>query len=412
MQKKYVSMRKVNLNRDLRSNWEREYQNRIQSPSALVFDFRVGEHPLFVILTPQLHKQIVEIYKESAILSKLQSYDLPEIARQWYIKKILVDEIKLTNDMENVHSTRREVKDAVDSIDMANQPHNVRFYGMASKYYSLLNHAVDDLKTCADVRKLYDELVSQEVSEENPKDNVDGQIFRKNAVYIQDTHGKIVHEGVYPESEIIVCMERALSVLYDQEVDSLIRVCVFHYLFGYIHPFYNGNGRLSRFITSMILSNELNTFAGLRLSYVIKDHKRQYDNSFKEANDSRNMGDLTDFVENFLGYVSTALQDMIDTLQSGSNAIENIRQIISRTNVFAKHADIIEILALNGIFAEDYLSIEELMSFADCGRRAVQNALDTASDAGALTRVRQGHKYLYTILPDVWPVLAERFQQL
>ena len=402
-------MRKICLNREYRKSIDQVYQNRIHSPSALVFDFNIGAYPVFVMLTPRLHALIVNIHKDNALLSDLQNYALPPIARQWYIKKILVDEIKLTNDMENVHSTRREVKDALDSIDSADRPHNVRFFGMALKYSSLLRPARDNLKTCGDVRKLYDDFVAREVAEENAKDMADGQIFRNGPVYVQDSHGKIVHEGVSPESAIIESMEKALSILNDAEIDSLIRVAVFHYLFGYIHPFYNGNGRLSRYISSMILSNELSALAGLRLSYVIKDHKRQYDNSFKDANDKRSMGDLTDFVETFLGYVGKSLRDMIDTLESGKSKIDSIRQIIYGTTIFARNEKIIEILAMNGVFAEDCLSMDELMLHANCGRKTAQNALDIARDTGILTQKRQGHRFVYTILPDVWPELAKRF---
>jgi Fic family protein len=393
-------MRKIKLNREYRNSLEQEYENRIHSPSTIVFDFRINEYPLFVVLTPSLHTLIVNIHKDSSRLSNLQNHALPPIAHGWYINKILVDEIKLTNDMENVHSTRQEVKEAVDRIEQSGRPHNVRFYGMALKYTSILNHSVDLLKTCADVRKLYDEFVMQEVVAEDANDTIDGQIFRSKTVYVQDSHGKIVHEGVHPESVIIESMEKALAILNDTETDALIRVAVFHYLFGYIHPFYNGNGRLSRYISSMILSNELSTLAGLRLSFVIKDHKREYDNLFKNANDRRSMGDLTDFVETFLGYIQKSLQDMIETLQSGEKTIHDFESIVYGTDYFKGHEDPIMILCLNGLFAEEALSIDELKQHAQCGRPAAQKAINLAKEVGILTQTKRSHKYLYTIRPD------------
>ena len=408
MSNKYLSMRKVKLNREYRKNLMQEYEARIHSPSAIIFDFFVGEYPLFVVLTPRLHALIVSIHKDSSRLSNLQNYALPGVARGWYINKILVDEIKLTNDMENVHSTRQEVKEAVDRIEQSGRPRNIRFYGMASKYTSILNHSVDVLKTCADVRKLYDEFVAQEVVAEDVKDTIDGQIFRSKTVYVQDSHGKIVHEGAHPESVIIESMEKALSILNDTETDGLIRVAVFHYLFGYIHPFYNGNGRLSRYISSMVLSNELSTLAGLRLSFVIKDHKREYDSLFRNANDARSMGDLTDFVETFLGYIHKSLQDMIETLQSGQKAIDEMDRFIGNTEAFKGREKPIEILILNGLFAEEALSIDDLKRHAQCGRPAAQKAIDLAREMGLLTQERQGHRYLYTIRPDAWIGFAEK----
>ena len=197
-------------------------------------------------------------------------------------------------------------------------------------------------------------------------------------------------------------MEKALGILNDDDVDSLVRIAVFHYLFGYIHPFYNGNGRLSRYISSMMLSKELSTLAGLRLSFVIKDRKRQYDNSFKEANDPRGMGDLTDFVSAFLGFIENSMRDMIDTLQMGKGAIQHIENSINRTPEFAGHEKVVEILALNGLFSEDLMSLDELKQYAGCGRPAVQKALEALKRQGLLTQRKQGRKYVYTIESDQW----------
>ena len=405
MKNSYISMRKVKLDMNMRKDEAREYESRIHSPSAVVFDIEVGGYPLFVMLTPELLACIVSIHKKSSLLSWLQS-QLPDIAVTWYRKRLLIDEIKLTNDIENVHSTRKEVKEAVESVQgLTGSPQTVRFYGMADKYLSLFRGNFAEIRTCQDVRSLYDTFVQQEVVAEDEKDRLDGEIFRKNTVYVQDSHGNRIHDGVYPESRIIELMERALFLLNNPSYDRLIRIAAFHYLFGYIHPFYNGNGRLSRYISSMLLCNELGPLAGLRLSCVIKNHKKQYDRLFKDANDAHSSGDITDFVFAFCEYVEESLSDMMDTLQDGIDAVRRMETGISGRQEFLGHEKVIRLLALNGIFAEDALSIEELQTHAECGRKHAQDAIEAARKLGILTQSRYGHKYLYSILPDVWPAL-------
>lgn len=92
-------------------------------------------------------------------------------------------------------------------------------------------------------------------------------------------------------------MEKALQFLHTDSCDYLLRIAVFHYLFGYIHPFYDGNGRTSRFISSYLLSQKLNSSIGYRLSYTIKEHLPQYHEAFKICNHYNNKGDLTPFAE-------------------------------------------------------------------------------------------------------------------
>ncbi|WP_318259784.1 Fic family protein [Ruminococcus sp. YRD2003] len=65
-------------------------------------------------------------------------------------------------------------------------------------------------------------------------------------------------KGLAPESKIIDTMNKSLDVFNNNDIDIFMRIAVFHYLFGYIHPFYDGNGRTSRFISSYLLSRQLN----------------------------------------------------------------------------------------------------------------------------------------------------------
>lgn len=67
----------------------------------------------------------------------------------------------------------------------------------------------------------------------------------------------------------------ALMILADEAIPALVRVSVFHFLFAYIHPFYDGNGRTNRFISSYVLSRSFSPIVGYRLSYsVIRAYRK------------------------------------------------------------------------------------------------------------------------------------------
>ena len=74
--------------------------------------------------------------------------------------------------------------------------------------------------------------------------------------------------------KLIDFLNKSLDFLTNENnVGPLVKIAVFHYLFGYAHPFYNGNGRTSRFISSYLLCNILNQSIALRISYTIKNDK-------------------------------------------------------------------------------------------------------------------------------------------
>ena len=399
---KYMSIRKASFSAK-GTELEKLYKDRIEGDSTYVFGFDIHGNPAFVVLHPSMHEQIVNIYKKSYSIEKLRS-ELPGIAVKWYEQFILIDEIGLTNEMENVHSTRQEITETFDSVTNATHSKaELRFVGMVEKYINLRNQAECQLMTCSDIRNLYDDFILNEVLKEDPKDMPDGEVFRAKPVSVQNKHGEIIHEGVYPEKEILRLMEVALKELNNPEVDMLVRVAAFHYVFGYIHPFYNGNGRISRFISSYLLSRELNTLAGMRLSYVIKNNKAAYDRLFKETNELRNKGDLTDFVSGFLEYVDTALDDIIRALSEGRDHIKLILDVIGSIPKYKKYYDMLKFLAINALFAERGLTVEELMQLTQKGRNYIDNALHLFDgESGEVKKTKIGKRNHYSLNIDAF----------
>ena len=136
-----------------------------------------------------------------------------------------------------------------------------------------------------DIRNLYNQFILDEVVRENLENAPEGLIFRSGPIecrffqQVQITPTKGFSLKVENLSE---AMDQALAILHTEEMDILIRVAVFHYLFGYIHPFNDGNGRMTRFISSYMLSKDYDESACLRIAYIIKGHRAIYQNIFRE----------------------------------------------------------------------------------------------------------------------------------
>ena len=91
-----------------------------------------------------------------------QSIDkLPEVAKEQYIKKSLIDEITHTNEIKGIISTRKEIRDILDDIASKDREKS-RFKGIVNKYKKLLEEETVQLKTPTDIRKIYDEMLLDE----------------------------------------------------------------------------------------------------------------------------------------------------------------------------------------------------------------------------------------------------------
>lgn len=221
----------------------------------------------------------------------------------------LIEEIKSSNDIEGVHSTRKEIKSALDSNEKK------RLSGIVNKYQKIIINEDIPLQTCQDIRNLYNDFLADEIKMEDPENLPDGVLFRKNSVDVVSETQKILHRGLYPESDIITTLESALNLLHASSVPNFIRIAIFHYLFGYIHPFYDGNGRMSRFITSYLISKHLHPTIGLQVSILIKKNRKSYYSLFEEADSEINRGDLTPFIIGTLTLICTAISYTTNILQ-------------------------------------------------------------------------------------------------
>ena len=297
-----------------KNDYEQMYQQRFHSEYTVHLDFEVSGNPAFFVQTPETYQMLINILRMNTAVSNL-CQALPGAAIHQFSRRCLIDEIVLTNSIEGVRSTRKEISDILDELGLKSK--GKRFSGLVQKYNMLMTKEELPLANCQDVREIYNELALAEVAEEEPENVPDGKMFRKGPVSIYSPSQKEIHKGLYPEERIIQAMEQALCFLSDDSCEILCRISIFHYLLEYIHPFYDGNGRLGRFICSYLLAQELEPVTGYRISYTIKENIKDYYQAFTICNDPLNRGDLTPFLIMFLKIIEESVEKLKSSLREG-----------------------------------------------------------------------------------------------
>ena len=386
---KYVSLRKLYYKN--RAEYESVYEERFLHGKHI--GINIGDSPAFFIEDVESYKTISSIYKVNGELIELVN-SLPGIAKTQYTNKCLIDEIILTNDIEGVRSTRKEVNEILRDLGKSDKRN--RFFGLVNEYAALQSNAELNLQDCNGVREIYDILFLDEVKSEDPEDIPDGKIFRAGPVSVIKPTQQPIHKGVEPEEKIIEFMEKSLELLSDDGIDILIRVSIFHYLFGYIHPFYEANGRMSRFISSYILSKELVYLAGYRLSYYLKEHLSEYYRAFEECNDKKNRGDVTPFINMFLSVILGACTQLRDELAMLNNEMIKYRESIPNHYEDSKMQDLLYYLIQAALFSDIGISIDELLGLTQVTRSTLKKRLVQIQNDDLLIEKKQGTKKYYT----------------
>ena len=377
---------------DHKEEYEALYESRFNSNECVHLNFSIANNPAFFLETPELMKKVVEITRLDKAISQL-SNSLPGIALKQYINKCLIDEIVITNNIEGVHSTRKEIGEILDDLEGKSDK---RFFGLVNKYNALITGSYVSIKDSRDIRELYDEMFLTEIIEENPKDAPDGEIFRKDHVNVVDSRQKVIHHGLYPESKIISSMDDAINILNDDDIDPLFRISIFHYLFGYIHPFYNGNGRLNRFISSYYLANTLESIMGYRLSYTIKENINKYYKSFKVVNEEINKGDITPFIFTYLDFIKESAMNLRDGLVEKAKRLELFAKQLASLPYGndEKYSRLYYYLLQASLFSEIGISTSELLQYLNVSRPTLQKRLNNIDESNLLiTEKRDLNKF-------------------
>lgn len=377
-------------------NYERIYKEKYNSSYAFHLDFEINNNPAFFMREPSLSNKLVKIYKLDKRVCILRS-ELPGKAIEQFAKRCLVDEIVQTNGIEGVYSSRKEINETLNELEKKSS--GKRFMGLVQKYL-LLQHGSDiPLKTCEDIRYLYDSLVYSEIEEDSADNLPDGKIFRKDSTSVLSATQREIHRGVYPESKIIESMEKALDILYDQNIDFVYRVAIFHYLFGYIHPFYDGNGRTSRFISSYLLSTEFESIIGYRLSVTIQENLKSYYEAFKICNDPHNKGDLTPFIDMFTDIILISMQQLISALEKRLHKLNYYHKILIKLpyGTDKKFETLYSLLIQASLFSENGITTQELIDILGCSRTTLSNRLKKLSESELLITKVLGHVHSYCL---------------
>lgn len=374
---KFISLTKY-FYQHTQEEYETEYIRRLEAPFTVHFNIpihqynRKSAYPAFLCYTGEILRLVEKFYKTyEQFLYTVNT--VPPVVLYQFTRLSIVEEVKSTNDIEGVRSTKKEIREIIEKKGT----HYHRLQSVVHQYLELLGEEEIKFDTCQDIRNFYDDFTHQEITQENPQNRLDGSLFRKEPVQIEAATGKTIHQGLYPESRIIEALDQALRILHSEEYPLLIRLALFHYFFVYIHPFYDGNGRTDRFITSYVLSRQFHRLLAVRLSIYIKRNQSRYYHMLEEADSERNRGDMTPFVMGFLDILIGSIEDTIGVL---SRKNEQMRKYESRIDAFQLQDKLLKEIYITllqaALFYGEGISMADLMKVTGKNRGTIQKRID------------------------------------
>ena len=174
-----------------------------------------------------------------------------------------------------------------------------------------------------------------------------------------------------PAQRVALLMGELFAWLKDSDVHPLVKSCVFHYEFEFIHPFQDGNGRIGRLWQTVILKDWKEIFAWLPVETLIKEHQSDYYNALNICDKN---GNSTVFIEFMLRLILETITPLTKTDKKVTAKVT--------VKVTANQKKIIE-----AVIDNPYVTIDELAVIVGIARKNIVTNMKKLQQNALIKRV-------------------------
>lgn len=261
--------------------------------------------------------------------------------------------------------TLEQVTDVIDGKRVLAPPADIREVKNAYEAYERLQKL--DMYSVKDLLKAHKIMTEGLVKEAG--------VFRSKNAGVYDQNHVLIHAGS-PANYVPSLVQELFLWLKQSNMHPLVKSCIFHYEFEFIHPFADGNGRTGRLWHTLILQNWKEFFAWLPIETMIHENQNDY---YATINASNKAGESTVFVAFMLHMIRRMLKEIVDN----QNAHKNVGRNVGR-NVEEMSAEEKILLLLKD---NPKMTAKQLAATLDLSRRQVERGIAALKAAGKLERV-------------------------
>ncbi len=193
--------------------------------------------------------------------------------------------------------------------------------------------------------------------------------YRTDGVGIFDGE-KVVHIAP-PAKRISQLMSDLFEWLKTSETHPLIKSCVFHYEFEFIHPFQDGNGRMGRLWQTVILKEWKDVFAWLPVETLIKENQKEY---YKVLGVSDSNANSTKFIEFMLSVILNTINEIIETEKKVTTKV-TIKVTINQQKI------------IEAISNNPHITQKELTNIIGITRKSITANMKKLQENGLIKRI-------------------------
>lgn len=272
------------------------------------------------------------VYLENAAQLRLSAAKIlltPQNSAQLYGTQAMEREILSTFTIEQIDTSRSSVRRILSGYAPTNEREQ-RIYGMKRglEFIADPSNKINE----ETIYQLYQMVIGAFLPKEDQL--LPGQRYRHDHVYI--VGDKLEHTGL-PWNKLAGYMEQLVAFIQqDSSINDLWKAALIHFYLAYLHPYFDGNGRMARLLHLWYLVQQgYSSALFVPLSEYIEHSRKKYYDAFSLVEQNARISGVLD-VTPFLLYFTEEVYHKLRSEQPDRITTDTFRQALQNGKITEK----------------------------------------------------------------------------
>lgn len=314
----------------------------------------------------------------------------PQSGDYRYGIKAMEDEIVSTLTIENIDFSRDSVRKILKGYAPSDESEN-RIYGM-KKGLEFISDTGNKI-TEENILTLYQMTIGDFLDNEDKL--APGHHYRHDVVYIM---GESVEHTGLPHQKLPEYMEGLISFINEEsEMNDLLKAAVMHFYIGYLHPYFDGNGRMARLLHLWYLVQQgySSTLFIPFSSYVEKSRKHYY-NAYTLVEENEKISGILD-VTPFLMYFIENVYNHLEAETPPIKTMDQFATLLGEGQITEKERDLWNFV-ITAYGTTEFSTKQLEKDFGNAAYATIRGFAQKLEKLGLLSQRKYGNRVKYQMM--------------
>ena len=321
---------------------------------------------------------------QSAVKLLLKSQD------QHYGIKAAEDEIVATSAIESIDFSRDSVRKILKGMAPKDEQES-RILGIKHGLEFIADTA--NKITEENLYKLYMMTVGDFLTDDDKL--AEGNFYRHDTVYVVSDH--VEHSGL-DHKKVPKFMKTLITfVNAEDDINDLVKAAITHFYIAFVHPYFDGNGRIARLVHLWFLIQKgYQSALFIPFSSQIEKSRKAYYDAYTAIEENKKYSgkiDVTPFILYFINNVYNKMNEgstAVETLTVYDDAVKNGKVTEKETKLWK--------FVLSFYGTEEFSTKQLEKDFGDAAYATIRGFVLKFEDLGLLSSVKYGPRVKYKVI--------------